>query len=155
MMDRKRTYREVILLFCVVLSALFLLLGVSRLLYGKRERVLCEEVSVRIEDIPYEDLEGVSAGDRVLDRGRRTILGTLVDFSTTPHTYERAWNGESVEVEKRGYCDATFRVRIEADNPRNHDAGVFYIGAGVVLSTHSFVGDGKIVSISYGEKGDA
>ncbi len=143
----KRTYREVILLFAIILLVLFFITLTYRLLFGKRATIVTEAISIRIEDIPVEYLEDVAVGDRVLDRTRRTILGVVEDISTTPHFYERALKGESVVVEKRGYCDATFRIRIEQENRRNQDGGVFYIGAGTTISTHSFVGDGKIVAL--------
>ena len=151
--QNKQTYREIIILFCVVLLALFFIIASSRLLFGKRSDIITEEISVRIEDLPYEYLLDTTAGERVLDRSRRTILGTIKDISTTPHMYERAQNGESILVEKKGYCDATFRIQIERENRRNLDTGVFYIGASITISTRSFAGDGRIVSISHEGEG--
>ena len=145
--QNKRTYREIIILFCVVLLALFFVLASSRLLFGKKADVTTEEISVRIEDIPYEYLLDTVAGERVLDRTIRTILGTIEEISTSPHMYERAQNGESILVEKKGYCDTTLRIRIDKENRRNLDTGVFYIGASITISTRSFAGDGRIISI--------
>ena len=144
----KMAFREVMVLFGLILLVMLFIFGAHRILFGERAMSLTKEIAIRIEDIPIEYLDGVGVGDRVLDRTRRTILGDVAQVLTEPHTYERAVDGESVRVEKKGYCDATFRILIDLDNRRNLDKGVFYIGSGITISTHSFSGDGKIISLS-------
>ena len=146
----KQTFREIMILFTVILllTLSFLLLG--RLLFGQTEKSGTAEISVRIEDIPSERIDGLRVGDRVLDRGRRAILGTVEEITAEPHLYESAVERESVTVEKKGYSDLTLRIRIEQTGRRRRESDAFYIGEGLCLSTHAFCADGKIVSIRQG-----
>ena len=149
----KQIYREFVILMAVISLVAFGLSLISRLLFGKESEHITEEISVKIEDIPLETIEEVHSGERVLDRRRRTILGTIEEVSTVPHLYEKAIANESVLVEKKGYCDAILRISIDRENRRNQVDGVFYIGATITLSTRSFAGDGRIVSFHrMGEK---
>ncbi len=142
--------RDFFIILCLILLLILFISMLSRVLFGERATKDTVQITVVIEDVPYEMLEDVKTGERVLDRTRRTVLGNIVELSTTPHTYERAEGGESVLVNKNGYCDALFRIEIDQENRRNHDTGVFYIGAGISLSTQNYAGDGKICAVTRG-----
>lgn len=103
------------------------------------------QITIVVEDIPYELLEDVKIEERVLDRTHRAILGRIASLSTHPHTYEQAVNGESVIVTKDGYCDAYFVVRRDGEGVR--DALSYYIGEGVVISTPSLAAEGRVFAI--------
>ena len=148
--SKKQTFREIILLFSLIFLVVLALMLVRSLLYGKREQREIGTVTLRLEDIPEESLDALRVGDRVLDRGRRTILGSIDEITVSPHLYESAVERESVVVVKVGYSDATLKIRIENENPRNHDSGVFYIGAALTISTHAFASEGKIIALEDG-----
>lgn len=148
--SKKQTFREIILLFSLVILVALALMLARSLLFGQREERAVTAISLRLEDIPNENLDTLRVGDRVLDRGRRTILGTIDEITAAPHLYESVANRESVVVEKAGYCDVTLRILIENTNRRNQDGGVFYIGAGLTISTHAFAADGKIIALEDG-----
>ena len=146
----KQAFREIILLFTLILLVVFSMMLVRAVLFGKREERKISSISLLLEDIPKEGADALQIGDRVLDRGRRTILGTIEEITIAPHLYESASNGESVSVEKAGFCDITLHIRIEQENRRNHDGGLFYIGASMSISTHSLSANGTINALDEG-----
>ena len=101
-----------------------------------------ERITVAVEDIPYELLRELEIGERVLDRTHRAILGRIESLRVEPHTYERAADGESVIVNKEGYCDAFFTVRLDGAQ-----GGSYFVGEGIAISTPTFAGEGRVFSI--------
>ena len=144
----KRVFREVVLLFSLILLCALLLILSTRLLYGRKATVKTQEITVRLEDIPKEQLSTLKVGDRVLDRTRRTLLGQITHISSSPHYYERAASSDVVLVEKKGYLDVSLRIKIDTENRRNLDTGIFYIGATLTISTHALAADGRITALS-------
>lgn len=133
----------ILFLFAAFAMLVFLFSGILKPKPGTGQTQ--KQITVAVEDVPYELLEEVKIEERVLDRTQRAILGRIAALSVEPHTYERAVNGESIIVSKEGYCDAYFVIRLDSSPSR--DRGSYYIGEGISISTPSFSGEGRVCSI--------
>lgn len=144
---KNKMLRDFLLIAALLIGLGLVIALFSGILKTKPDAVAAQrEITVTVEDIPYELLENVKIGDRVLDRTHRSILGRILSLRVEPHTYERAIDGESVIVNKDGYCDAYFSIRLDNENPRT-PIGSYYIGEGIAISTPSFAADGRVFSI--------
>lgn len=145
--SKKQDFREIVILFALVFLVACAIIFARTLLFGREEDRRVSAIFLLLSDIPSESADTLREGDRVLDRGRRTILGTVEAITEVPHLYETVGGGESVTVEKVGYSDVTLKIRIESENRRNREGGVFYIGSALTISTHALAAEGQIIAL--------
>ena len=145
--SKKQNFREIVILFALVFLVACAIIFARTLLFGREDDRRVSAIFLLLSDIPSESADTLHEGDRVLDRGRRTILGTVEAITEAPHLYESVAGGESVTVEKVGYSDVTLKIRIESENRRNRESGVFYIGSALTISTHALAAEGQIIAL--------
>lgn len=142
---RLRDALILLLLFAVCVGGT---LAAKRLLFGAQEESVPARIVIRVGGAESALCENLGAGERILDRTNRRLLGTVERVEQRPALTERPTEGGTVTQVREGVVDLWITVI-----PDHEHTGYFVtprvwrVGQSVTFATPSFAGVGRIVSV--------
>ena len=134
-----------LLLFAVCVGGMLL---AKNLLFGKSEESPPARIVIRVGGVERELCEALSAGERILDRTNRRLLGTVEKVERRTALTEVVRDGDVSTAMREGVVDLLITVI-----PDHEHTGYFVtprvwrVGQSVTFATPSFAGVGTILSV--------